>query len=302
MIKNVLVTGGSGFLGRRLQKRFPEWEYMSSKDCNLTCQNSTRAYFNEINPDAIIHLAALVGGIRDNSLNQADYFYKNVSINLNVLQTAFEMRVPRVLTALSTCIFPDIVNRYPMSEEDMFTGPPPPTNFTYGYTKRMSHVHTKSLRAQYGLNYSSFAPSNIYGPGDNFDNPERSHFIAALARKLYSEKEMEFLGTGKPLRQPLYVDDLCAIIGILLEKHNTDIPLIVAPNENLSIEEMIKTAIKVSGKEENYTFNGELDGQYRKDGSNKKLLELIGDYKFTTFEEGFKKTYESYRESKCRQQ
>ena len=109
---------------------------------------------------------------------------------------------------------------------------------------------------------------------------------------------IELWGTGEPLRQYLYVDDLCGIIPKMLEKHNTDIPIIVAPKDNLSIREMAEKMVDISGKNLQISFNGNLDGQYRKDGSNEKLLNLIGDYKFTKIEEGLKKTYEWYKENK----
>jgi len=292
----ILVTGGSGFIGSRLRRENPDWIYVSSKDFDLTKQYYARGMFYEIKPTAVIHLAGKVGGVKDNSENQEEYFFHNTTINTNVVRYATETGVPRLLAALSTCAFPDNLRNYPFTEEDIFYGPPAKTNFSYGYSKRMLHVQCISCREQHGLNYSTFAPSNIYGPGDNF-NSEKSHFVAALVSKLYKAREgetVEFWGTGKPLRQQLYVDDLVKIIPILLERHNTDIPLIVSPSENLSVSRMVDTLLSRIQKGVKIKYNAELDGQFRKDGSNKKLLNLLGDFNFTNFEDGIYKTYEWY--------
>jgi len=296
----VLVTGGSGFLGKRLSIRHPEWIYLSSKDCDLTDFRQVHELFNDLKPDAILHLAAKVGGIKDNIENQADFYYLNTLININVIHQAHLSGINRVLSSLSTCAFPDTVDAYPFNEESFLLGPPAETNMSYGMTKRMLHIASQSYRNQYGRNYSTFCPSNIYGPEDHF-NKEGSHFVAALIHKvsvLSDNDELQLWGTGRPMRQQLYVDDLCNIIPMLLEKHNTDIPLIVAPKENLTIKKMSQILLAKVKKNVILSFNGERDGQYRKDGSNKKLLELIGDYEFTSFEDGILKTYRWYMENK----
>ena len=300
MPDNVLVTGGSGFTGKRLSLLKPEWNYISSKDYDLTNSESCRKMYEDIKPDAVIHLAARVGGIKDNVTRQADFYYQNTIINTNVLHEAYKSGVKRVLSSLSTCAFPDVVASYPFTEEQIFNGAPAKTNFSYGYTKRALHVQTLSYRKQYGLNYSTFCPSNIYGPCDHFDT-EKSHFIPALVSKLVKAEiggAIELWGTGNPKRQQLYVDDLAEIIPVLLEKHNSDIPLIVAPNENLSIREMASIASNKIEKNIKISYNSNLDGQYRKDGSNERFLELVGGYEFTSFDEGIEKTIQWYLENK----
>ena len=297
---NVLVTGGSGFLGKNLKKHHPEWIYLSSGDCNLLSMESCNETLKEYKPEAIVHLAGIVGGIKDNIENQAEYYYKNTIINTNLIHSAYKNGISRVLASLSTCAFPDMLDVYPFDEEDLYKGLPAITNLSYGYTKRSLQIQAISYRNQYKLNYSTFCPSNLYGPGDHFDS-DRSHYIAALVTKVSSAVDgdtIELWGTGKPLRQYLYIDDLCDIIPKMLEKHNTDIPIIVAPKDNLSIREMAEKMVDISGKKLRINFNGNLDGQYRKDGSNEKLLNLIGDYKFTKIEEGLKKTYGWYKEDK----
>ena len=298
-INNVLVTGGSGFLGSRLQLQQPDWNYLSSKDCDLTNSDQVRQLLNDLKPDAVVHLAARVGGIKDNIEYQAEYYHDNTMINTNIIHESHLAGIDRVLSALSTCAFPDKVQYYPFPEEMFFDGPPAVTNFSYGMTKRMLHVASVAYRKQYGHNYSTFCPSNLYGPGDHFGE-ESSHFIASLvhkAKNVDNGGNIELWGTGLPLRQQLYVDDLCSMLPILLKRHNTSAPLIVAPKENLTILEMARTLTEQIGKNVRLSFNGEMDGQFRKDGDNTQLLQLIGPFEFTKFKKGILETYNWYSEN-----
>ena len=295
----VLVTGGDGFVGKNLKRFKPDWIYVSSKDYDLTVQDDTRHMFLDIRPDAIVHLAARVGGIKDNAENQAVFFYQNTMINTNIVHYAYKHGVSRLLASLSTCAFPDTVDNYPFSEKDLFSGPPAITNFSYGFSKRMLHVQAASYRKQHGLNYSTFCPSNLYGPNDHFDS-ESSHFVPSLISKIAKAKDgdkIEVWGTGQPLRQQLYVDDLCRAIPELLDKHATDDPIIVAPDENLSIMTMSETLVDISKKNLEIFFNGNLDGQYRKDGSNGRLLDIIPNFEFTSFISGASQTYNWYMDN-----
>jgi GDP-L-fucose synthase len=296
MFDNVLVTGGSGFLGSRLKIVSPEWNYVSSRDYDLTDSKSCHKMYEDIKPDAVIHLAGKVGGIKENTTKQADFYYQNTMINTNVLHEAYKSGVKRVLSALSTCTFPDVVANYPFTENDILAGPPASSNLAYGFAKRGLFIQSNSYRSQYGLNYSTFTPSNLYGPYDNFDL-ESSHFVAAMIRKFYEARNgdvIEFWGSGRALRQQLFVGDLARVVPELLEKHNSNVPIIVAPSENLSIKEMIKVCKDVTGKDVQIKFDGRLDGQYRKDGDNKRLVDLLGSFEFTSFRDGLRKTWEDY--------
>ncbi|HIJ11534.1 TPA: NAD-dependent epimerase/dehydratase family protein [Candidatus Woesearchaeota archaeon] len=297
LFDNVLVTGGTGFVGKNLKKIRPNWVYASSRDYNLVDTAECARMYADIKPTAVIHLAGLVGGIKENNSYPADFLYKNISINTNVLHQAYEAGVTRVLSCLPTCAFPADQKAYPFDEKSLLHGIPEETNLPFAYAKRCLYIQSNSYRKQHGLNYSCFTSSNLYGPEDNFDS-EKSHFVAALVEKLGNcnhGDQLEFWGTGKPMRQQLYVDDLVKAIPFLLQHHNTDCPLIVSPDENLSILRMIEIGLKICKKDVKITFNNELEGQHRKDGSNRMFLELVGGYKFTSFEEGFKKTYDWYK-------
>ena len=295
--KKVLVTGGSGFIGTAIKRYNPDWIYMSSKDCNLTDKDQFYEYLKDNNPDAVVHLAARVGGIKDASNNQAEFLYLNNLINLNVVHQSYRAGVNRVLSCLSTCCFPDVAASYPLVEEDILKGEPAKTNYGYAYAKRVLYLQSKYYNESYGVCYNTFAPSNVYGPNNDF-NLNSSHFVSSMIRKFCEANPgdtITFWGSGKSLRQHLYVDDLAEIITLLLEKHITTLPLIVSPNENLSIQEHINICKSVVNKDVNIAFNNLLDGQHRKDASNERLLKLVDGYDFTPLRVGLQKTYNWYK-------
>ena len=186
----VLVTGGSGFVGERLKKYKPEWQYVSSAEYDLTSLQECNRMFKELQPTSVVHLAARVGGIKDNAHNAGAFYYQNVMINTNLIHSAYSNGIKRVLSSLSTCAFPERTKIYPFEEENLFDGPPAPTNFSYGMAKRMLHVQSCAYRKQYKVNYSTFCPSNLYGPGDHFGN-ESSHFVASLVHKVATAEMAE---------------------------------------------------------------------------------------------------------------
>jgi len=294
----VVVTGGTGFVGRRLKRIKPNWIYLSSKDYDLVSAEDCKKMYRELRPDAVVHMAGKIGGIIASDANPAEFYYLNMMMNTNVVHEGYLYGVKRILATLSTCAFPDVVEQYPFVEDDILLGAPAHTNISYAYAKRALYVQIKSYREQYGVNYSTFCPANIYGPDDNYGSLE-SHFIAALISKVMQAKNgdtIELWGTGNPLRQQLYVDDLCEIIPMLLEKHNGGEPLIVAPDENMSIDSIAKSLISQLDKDIIIIYNNKLDCQFRKDGSNNKLKEIIGDYSFTKLKEGILAAYNSYKE------
>lgn len=291
---SILITGGSGLVGQHLKEILPDAVYISSKDCDLRDQIQIYDLFDKIQPTIVVHLAAKVGGIKDNINKPAEYFEDNILMNTNLLKVSYEYNVKQFIGILSTCIYPDKVEKYPMKEEDMFLGPPTPTNFSYGYAKRSLAVHIDAYNKQYGTQYNYLIPCNLYGDYDNLHNENKMHFITALLNKIRNNqnRELHLLGTGKPLRQFMYAGDFAKIIKLVIENNITE-SFNVAPDFNYSIDEMARIALDVTNNDYSITYSHpELDGQYRKDVSNKKLLKLFPDFKFTELKEGLKKVYD----------
>ena len=291
----VLVTGGSGLVGKHLRDILSDAVYISSKDYDLTDLQQVRDMMNEYKPNVVIHLAARVGGIVDNINYPVDYLEENVLMNTNVLKACHEFDVKRVIAILSTCVYPDVVETYPMKEEDLFNGPPTPTNFSYGFAKRCMAAHIDSYRKQYDKKWSYLIPCNLYGEYDKYEE-HHSHFVSALIKKIYeAEDSIELWGTGKPLRQFMYGGDLARVI-----KHMIDNDIVgsfnVAPEWVHSINDLAEIGKKACLKDEivvNYD-NDKPDGQYRKDVDSSKLLSVLKDFEFTALEEGIKKVYDNF--------
>jgi len=290
----IVVTGGSGLVGKHLQEILPDAFYLSSKDCDLTDIKKVRWMISSYTPDVVIHLAAKVGGIQDNLKYPADYFDDNILINTNIVKVCKEYNVKRFIGILSTCIYPSVVDNYPMIEEDLFIGPPPPSNFSYGYAKRCLAVQIDAYNKQFNTEYNYLIPCNLYGDYDNLHNENKMHFITALLNKIRKSKDnlLHLLGTGKPLRQFMYAGDLAKIIKKVVEDNITE-SFNVAPDFNYSIDEMAKIALEVTEKNYEIVYDRpDLDGQFRKDVSNKKLLKIFPDFKFTSLKEGLKQVYD----------
>ncbi len=293
-MSKILVTGGSGLVGKHLQKILPNAFYLSSKDCDLTNITQVKWLISSYQPDIVVHLAARVGGIQDNIKYPADYFDDNILINTNIVKVCKDHDVKRFIGILSTCIYPSVVENYPMTEEDLFIGPPPPSNFSYGYAKRCLAVQIDAYNKQFGTKYNYLIPCNLYGDYDNLHNDSKMHFITALLNKIKNAKDnkLNLLGTGKPLRQFMYASDLADIIKLVISNDVTE-NFNVAPDFNYSINEMAKIALEVTEKDYEIIYDRpDLDGQFRKDVSNKKLLEIFPHFKFTGLKEGLKQVYD----------
>ena len=293
----ILVTGGNGLVGKHLQDILPEATYISSKDYDLTeSYNAHRLMYKE-RPDVVIHLAARVGGILDNITNPVDYLEQNILINTNVLQHCHQFNVSRVISILSTCIYPDIVDTYPMKEEILFNGPPPPDNFAYAMSKRCMATQMDSYVKQYNKQWSYLIPCNLYGEYDKYEE-HHSHFVSALIKKIHEAKDsVEIWGTGKPLRQFMYAGDLARVIKYMIDNDVVD-NFNVAPDYVHSIEEITKIGMESCDKGDlNIVYdNTKPDGQYRKDVDSSKLLSVLKDFEFTSLRDGISKVYEDYCE------
>ena len=294
--KKILVTGGSGMVGQSLKKIMPNATYLSSKDYDLTSEEDVKKIYTDHNPDVIIHLAAKVGGIIDNIKKPAEYFTDNVLMNTMLMEYAHKKGVQRFLSLLSTCIYPDKVASYPMSENSLHDGPPTPTNYGYGYAKRCLAVQTDAYNEQYGTKYQYLIPCNLYSEFDKYG--ENSHFIAALIKKIYQAKKngddkISLFGTGTPLRQFMHSDDLAHVIKYCLDNDIYD-NMNVATEENFTIKEMAEIALIACGAD-NLSIEFDVDkpdGQFRKDVSIELLKNKIPNFKAIGLEEGIKKTYQ----------
>lgn len=296
-MNSILVTGGSGLVGQFLKQIMPDAVYLSSKDCDLTNQKQVSDLFENIKPKKVIHLAARVGGITENIKYPAEFFDQNVLMNTFVVQNSYKHRVDYCLSILSTCIYPDVVSQYPMIEKDLFAGPPAPTNFSYAYSKRALAAQINAYNKQYGTNYNYLIPCNLYGEYDKFD--DNAHYVSALIKKIHSaaknKTDVEIFGDGTPLRQFMYAGDLAKIIKYFID-NNIKESCNVSNNENYSIEKIAKIGLECTDNQNlQLIFNKDKpNGQYRKDVSNKKLLEIIGNFEFTPLNFGIKKVYNYY--------
>jgi len=293
--KKIVVTGGSGMVGKSLKKIMPDAIYLSSNDYNLTSEMEVWKMLDNTDPDAIIHLAAKVGGIIDNINKPAEYFTDNVLMNTHLINCANDYGVKRLISILSTCIYPDVCETYPMVETDLHKGPPTPTNFSYGYAKRSLAVQTDAYNKQYGTNYQYLIPCNLYGEFDKYG--ENSHFIAALIKKIHVSKKngddkIVLFGDGTPLRQFMHSDDLAFVIKQCLDNDIYE-NMNVATEENLTIKEMAKIALKACDAE-GLTIQFETsypNGQFRKDVSIEKLKGAIPNFQSIDLYQGIKQTY-----------
>ena len=217
----VCVTGGSGMVGqciKRLMKNDEthEFVYLSSKDCDLRNKYETHCYFQNGHFDAVIHLAANVGGLYKNLNSNIEMFCDNIKINENVLEASYKYGVTKGIVILSSCIYTAKPSKFPMNEEMIHEGPPHPSNEGYAYSKRMMEMQIRHYNASYGTNYMCLIPVNLYGPYDNFKLSE-CHVLPGLMHRFYKKKKnnvdvFDVYGTGNPLRQFVYAKDFAKII------------------------------------------------------------------------------------------
>lgn len=296
MDKIILVTGGSGLVGKSLKKIMPNAIYISSSNFDLTDENSVIKMFEKHRPTVIIHLAAKVGGIIDNIKYPYDYFTENILMNTLLLKYSLKYNVERFIGILSTCIYPDTVKEYPISENQLHEGPPTETNFSYGYSKRCLAVQIEAINKQHNTKYNYLIPCNLYGDNDK-DDPNKSHFITSLIKKIYDanlngDTEINLFGDGTPIRQFMHADDLSKIIKLCVDNDITD-NFNVANDEIYTIDEMVNIGINVTNSSHLKIVydTSKPNGQYRKDVSNKKLKEIYPNIKFIKLSEGIKKIY-----------
>ena len=302
--KRVWVNGHRGMVGialvRRLQSEDCEILTATSKELDLRRQADVEAWMEEYKPDAVFLCAATVGGILANDTRPAEFIYDNLAIEANVIHGAWKSGVGKLLFMGSACIYPRDAEQ-PMKEECLLTGPLEPTNEWYAIAKIIGIKLCQAYRKQYGADFISAQPINLYGPGDRFDL-ENSHVVPALMLKAHAAKtegraSMDVWGSGNPMREFLYVDDVADALVFLMRNYSGAIQMNVGLGADLSIRELAETIIKVVG------FEGELVFDASKpDGSPRKLLDTtrlndLGWAASTSLEQGLEQTYAWFLEN-----
>lgn len=297
MQSKIVVTGGSGLVGKALKKYLPNAVYLSSKDFDLTNENQVKSMYEWYKPEVVIHLAAKVGGILDNISKPAEYFTDNVLMNTLLIEYAHKSNIKRFIGILSTCIYPDTVENYPMKETDLHLGPPTVTNFSYGYAKRSMAVQINAYNQQYKTKYQYLTPCNLYGLDDK-DNESNSHFITALIKKIHDanlkgEDSITLFGDGTPLRQFMYANDFAQVISQVIESEIYE-NFNVATSENLSIKKMAEIALDACNSNHLKIIwdDSKPNGQFRKDVSIELLQQNIPNFNPISLHQGIKLTYQ----------
>jgi GDP-L-fucose synthase len=305
MTRRILVTGGSGLVGKAIQNHIKkynspdEWIFLSSKDGDLRDRHQTLNIFQKYQPSHVIHLAAMVGGLYKNETKKVQMFTDNVRINENVLEASNLLNVNRGVFTLSNCLFPSNIDesQYPIDETMIHNGPVHASYEGYAYAKRMMEVQCRNYNKYYNRKYVCILPVNIYGEEDNF-NLDDSHLIPALIHKCYLAKQnntdFNVFGSGKPMRQFVYAPDLANIIHtLIMDDNETDSFLCLSEETEYSVSELASIIA------EKYDFHGNIeydtsksDGQLRKPVTNLRMRQnpLFQNYQGTPLEKGLDNT------------
>ncbi len=280
--KSVWVAGHRGMVGsalvRRLQSENCTVQTADRKDADLTRQEEVETWMNANRPQVVFLAAAKVGGIQANNSYPAQFLYENLMIEANIIHAAFLTGVEKLVFLGSTCIYPKLAPQ-PIPEEALLTGPLEPTNEWYAVAKIAGIKLCQAYRLQHGCDFIAAQPTNLYGPGDNYDL-ETSHVLPALLRKAHEAKvsgaeTMTVWGTGNPLREFLHVDDLADAAVFLAKHYSGESHINVGSGEELSIRELAETICKVVGFEGTLKFDASKpDGTPRKLSDVSRLREL----------------------------
>ncbi len=296
------MAGHTGLVGSAIVRKLREQGYRhiitrTSQECDLTNQALTNRLFEQEKPEFVFLAAAKVGGIQANHTYPADFIYINLAIETNVIKAAHDQRVKKLLFLGSSCIYPKECPQ-PIKEEYLLTGPLEPTNEAYAIAKIAGLKMCQFFRKQYGNNFISAMPTNLYGPNDNYDL-ETSHVLPALIRKFHEAKVsnspfVELWGTGTPRREFLYVDDLADALIFLMKNYEDDEHINVGTGEDISILELAEMIKEIVG------FRGEITFDRSKpDGTMRKLLDVskisrLGWKKRITLKDGINECYRNY--------
>lgn len=301
----IYITGASGLVGSALMKKLQEEGFTnllttSHKELDLLDQKAVHEYFNSQKPEYVFHLAAKVGGIMGNKTFPADFTYENIQINNNVIHAAHEVGVKKLLNFGSICIYP-VHAEIPVKEEYLLTGPLEYTNEGYAIAKISSLMLCKKYKEQYGDNFISVMPANLFGPNDNF-NPQYAHVTPMLMgrfhkAKMENAKDVVVWGTGNPTRDFLFSEDLAEGLLFLMENYDGLEHINIGPGTETSIKELAETLKEVIG------FEGELNWDTSKpDGTPRRYLDTtkiqqLGWKPKTSLRDGLTKMYAWYVEN-----
>jgi GDP-L-fucose synthase len=274
--ERVYVAGHRGLAGSAIWRAleaegFTDLVGLSSSELDLRDREAVFDYVMAARPGAVVLAAAKVGGIAANDTYPADFLSENLRIQVNVMDAALAAGVPRLLFLGSSCIYPKFAPQ-PIQESSLLTGPLEPTNDAYAIAKIAGVLHVQAVRRQHGLRWTSAMPTNLYGPGDNFDR-EKSHVLPALIRRFHDAVEagddvVTLWGTGTPRREFLHVDDLGRAIVRLLDVHDEPSPINVGAGEDITIRELAGLVAEVVG------YRGRIvQDESRPDGTPRKLLD-----------------------------
>ena len=301
----IYIAGHRGMVGSAILRKLEQEGYKNlvtrtRQELDLTDQKAAGAFFQDEKPEYLFLAAAKVGGILANSTYPAEFIYQNLVIQTNIIHQSYLSGVKKLLFLGSSCIYPRNASQ-PMKEECLLTGELEPTNEPYAIAKIAGIKMCQAYNRQYGTNFISVMPTNLYGPGDNYDL-ESSHVLAALIRKFHDAKQegkpyVEVWGSGKPRREFLHVDDLADALLYLMKKCNESEIINIGSGEDLSIIELAKLVSEITG----YIGSIQLDAK-KPDGTLQKLLDIskmtqLGWKPQYNLEQGIKMTYELYKKS-----
>ena len=298
----IYVAGHNGMVGSAIVRKLKDLGYTnivtkSKKELDLTNQFLVNQFFHFERPEYVFLAAAKVGGIKAYDQFRADFIYQNLMIQSNIIKGSYDCGVKKLLFLGSSCIYPKFCEQ-PIKEEYLLTGTLEPTNDAYAIAKIAGIKMCQDFNKQYGTNYISVMPTNLYGPGDNYDL-NNSHVLPAMIRKFHEAKleekdKVEIWGTGTPKREFLYVDDLAdACIHLMLNYNDSEI-VNIGTGQDVTIAELAIGIKNIVGFRGDIYFNTDMpDGTPRKLLDVSKLKELGWQYQ-TSLVEGIKKTYQDY--------
>ena len=308
--KRIVVTGGAGFLGRFVVDRLRAFKDVEvfvprSTEFNLVKAADIRRLYAETRPDMVIHLAAVVGGIRANQKNPGKFFYENLMMGTQLIEEARLNNVKKFVAIGTVCAYPKFTPT-PFSEDDLWNGYPEETNAPYGLAKKMMLVQAQSYRQQYGFNTIFLLPANLYGPGDNFDL-ENSHVIPALIRKCIEARErgssyVDAWGTGNASREFLYVEDCADGIVAAAARYDESSPVNIGTGNEIKISDLLELIARLTRFEGEIRWNSDKpDGQPRRRLDVSRALEKFQFSAKVPLEEGLKRTIDWYETARLAQ-